>query len=278
MVSYNPGMNQTVTLVKIGGSIITDKTIPNSVRQDVLERLVGELKRARQEIGDLMVLGHGSGSFGHVPASQYKTAEGFINDQSVLGMAITQDSAAQLNRIVVKECLRQGIPAVSLYTSNSVVLKNRVVEDYFDAVFREYLKKGLLPVTTGDVLVDQERGCGIWSADKILPFFAEKFQENGWQVRQLLHVTNTPGVYKDVEKPEDGTFEVITPQNWPEVQKAMGETKGFDVTGGMKAKLEESLALAQKGVDSIILSGDQPENLYNCLTGQPFAGTKITQH
>lgn len=264
-----------VTLVKFGGSIITDKSIPNSVRTKVLRRLIQELK-AGLDAGRTLVLAHGSGSFGHVPASRYRTKEGFVDQDSRLGMAITQDSAAQLNRIVVHECLKQDVAAVSVYISNSLVLNNGSVQSHYDEVFREYLKKGLLPVTSGDVIVDTVKGCGIWSADTILPFFAQQFQTAGWSVDQIVHVTSTPGVYRDVEHPEQGIFELITSENQTEVQSAMGATKGFDVTGGMWTKISECLQLAQTtGIESVILSGNEPGTLERHLRGENVTATWI---
>ncbi len=268
-------MPKSVTLIKLGGSVITDKSIPNSVRWETLRRLVTEVKQAAQKTNEYLVVGHGSGSFAHVPATRYRTAEGFIGAQSRLGMAITQDAAAQLNRLVVQEFLKQDLPAVSVYASNSLVTKNGQAQSYFVDVFREYLKKDLLPIISGDVIVDTEKGCTIWSADKILPFFAQQFQKNGWVVNKLIHVTSTPGVYRSLEQPELGIFDLITPKNVTAVRAAIGETKGFDVTGGMGAKISESLALAQEGINTVIISGEKPQALYHALTGSP-EGTTIT--
>lgn len=269
-------MSHTVTLIKLGGSVITDKTVPNSVKHDILSRLVSEVKNVMEKTEERIVLGHGSGSFAHVPASKYKTKEGFIHEHSRIGYARTQDSAAQLNRIIVSEFLKQEVPAVSVYVSNSLVLNDGKVESYYDDVFREYLKKDLLPVTTGDPVIDQKNGCTIWSADTILPFFAQKFQENGWTVKQLLHVTVTPGVYKDVTQPEKGIFEEISSANIEEVQAAMGEVKGYDVTGGMWAKIQECMALARDhGIESRIISGEEPGAVEKVLLEGAALGTLI---
>lgn len=268
-------MSTSVTLIKLGGSTITDKSIPNSVRWETLQRLTKEIAKAYKKMDGHLVVGHGSGSFAHVPATRYKTMDGFVGPQSRLGMAITQDSAAQLNRIVVQELLKQDIPAVSLYASNSLVTKNGQAESYFVDVFREYLRKELVPVVSGDVIVDSEKGCTIWSADTILPFFAQEFQKHNWEVSRLIHVTSTPGVFRDINNPDAGIFESITLKNAEEVKAAMGEVKGFDVTGGMWTKIEESLALAKNGVESVILSGDKPNALYNALLGKA-EGTMIS--
>jgi isopentenyl phosphate kinase len=264
--------HKTVVLIKLGGSIITNKEIPMSVRHQVLKRLVTEISQARRENPHkLFVVGHGSGSFGHVPASQYDTLHGFKDEESVMGMAIVLDSAAQLNRIVIKEFLEAGIPAVSLAPSNCLVTRKRVAETYFTEVFEEYIKNGLLPVTFGDVLVDRDQGCTIWSTEEVLSFFARKFQEKGWQVEQIVHVTETDGVY-DLEKK---VLPVVTQMNWPEVQKAITMTKGFDVTGGMGLKILESLQLAEQKIESKIVSGLRADNLYNALAARTFIGTTI---
>ena len=156
-----------VTLIKLGGSIITNKEIPMSLRQATLSRLVGEIAQAKKRLKDeLFVVGHGQGSFAHVPATQYKTMGGFINEESPYGMAIVQDSAAQLNRLVVHEFLRHEIPAVSFYASNTILTKKRQAQNFCSEVLFEYLDKGLLPVTCGDVLVDQAQGCTIGQLKK----------------------------------------------------------------------------------------------------------------
>jgi len=266
---------KSVTLIKLGGSTITDKSIPNSVRWATLRRLIEEISSAYTTMNEYLVIGHGSGSFAHVPATQYRTMEGFVGPQSRLGMAITQDAAARLNRIVIQELLKKDIPAVSLSASNSLVTKNGQAASYYIDVFREYLKQDLVPIITGDVIVDSAQGCTIWSADTILPFFAREFQKHDWKVNKLIHVTSTPGVFRDVNQASAGIFDTISPQNRAEVQDAMGEVKGFDVTGGMWTKITESLVLAESGIDSVILSGETPQALYNALTGTAV-GTTIT--
>lgn len=265
-------MPQRVVLIKLGGSIITNKDIPMSLRHEELTRLVAEIVRAKKEHPDhLFVVGHGSGSFAHVPASKYGTMNGLCNEESVLGMAIVLDSAAQLNRIVVHEFLKADIPAVSLLPSQCLITKNRQPDTFFVDVFEEYVKKGLFPVTCGDVLVDRGQGCTIWSTEEVLAFFARQFEERGWEVEQIVHVTEAQGVY-------DGKKQVIdriTQQNWPEIQQLITRTKGFDVTGGMGLKIHESLQLASMGIQSKIISGLERDNLYHALSGNQFVGTVV---
>lgn len=264
--------SHTVTLIKLGGSVITNKEVPMSLRSDILKRLVKEIARVMKENpSDLYIVGHGQGSFGHVPAVKYDTMHGFTNMESKIGMAIVQDIAAQLNRKVVHEFIQQNIPAVSVYPSNSLVTDKRKAKAFFTEVFESYLRKGLFPVTGGDVIVDETQGCTIWSTEEVLSFFAQVFVKRGWKVKQILHVVEVDGVYdihgKIVKK--------ITQDTWEEAKKAITGTKGFDVTGGMTLKVEESLELAKLGIHSKILSGMKKDNLYNALSSNEWIGTEI---
>ena len=265
-------MQKNLTLIKLGGSIITDKEIPMSLRKSVLTRLVGEIASAKQEKPEqLLIVGHGQGSFAHVPASKYQTMAGFINEESVLGMAIVQDSAATLNRLVVHEFLKHELPAVSFYASNTIVTKKRKKRFFCADVINEYLRKDLLPVTCGDVLVDSEQGCTIWSTEEILAFLADYFLAQNMRVNKIIHVTKVAGF---LDKHGQVVPE-ITAQNWSKVKKDLRHTRGFDVTGGMGLKIEESLNLAKKGIQSVIISGLLKENLYWALTDQDCVGTII---
>ncbi|MEL6309142.1 MAG: hypothetical protein AAFQ52_13445 [Chloroflexota bacterium] len=53
-----------VTLLKLGGSLITDKTQREILREDVLARLANEIAQALGANPTMqLVIGHGSGSF-----------------------------------------------------------------------------------------------------------------------------------------------------------------------------------------------------------------------
>jgi len=252
---------QNVVCIKLGGSVITNKEVPMMVRTEVLNRLIDEIARAKRETDDLYVIGHGQGSFAHAPAMRYRTMEGFVSKDSQIGMAITQDSAAQLNRIVVKAFLAADLPAVSYCMSNTLVTKAGHADQYDPAVLLRYLENGLLPVSGGDVLVDSQQGCTIWSTETVLSFLIDQLTHYDYSVKRIIHVTEVAGVLdaKGEVVPE------ITPANQSQIYNMIGQTKGFDVTGGMKHKIAESLALAESGVESCIVSGMQSDNLYRVL-------------
>lgn len=263
---------KSVTLLKLGGAVITNKEIPNQLRADVLQRLIAEIAQAKKEKEICLVLGNGVGSFAHVPAAHYHTMDGFISEESRIGMAITQDSAARINREVVKLCLEHDLPAVTLAPSNSLVTDNRKPSSYFTDVFEEYLKSNLLPVTYGDVIADRSQGCTIWSTDTVFSFFAQQFHERGWRVERIIHVTEAEGVWRNQQRE---IYREIKPSMRDEVKKSITDTKGFDVTGGMWHKIEESLSLTKLGIETTIISGLQAGNVYKTLLNQAELGTRI---
>ncbi|MCA9937430.1 MAG: hypothetical protein KC418_02225, partial [Anaerolineales bacterium] len=94
-------MDETVFL-KLGGSLLTDKTGVEVVRADVLARLAVEIAAARQARPGLrLVLGHGSGSFGHVAAARYGTRQGVHTAAEWHGFADVARAAAALNHLVI---------------------------------------------------------------------------------------------------------------------------------------------------------------------------------
>ncbi|MBP7700864.1 hypothetical protein KA111_02260 [Candidatus Woesebacteria bacterium] len=260
-----------ITLIKLGGAIITNKEVPMMVQRDTLNRLIMEISQARSQSEDLYIVGHGQGSFAHAPALRYKTMDGFVSEESAIGMAITQDSAAQLNRIVVKNFLRDQIPAVSFLFSNSMVTNNKKAKHWCSEVLLNYLEKGLVPVTGGDVLIDEKIGCTIWSTEKVLSYIANNLPKGDYQVSRIIHVTEVAGVLDE----NNVVISEISRDNEQKVKTLMRDTKGFDVTGGMWHKILESLELADQGIESVIISGVKEGTLLNCLTGKEFTGTRI---
>ena len=126
-------------------------------------------------------------------------------------------------------------------------------------------------MTCGDVIVDTQIGCTIWSTEKVFSHIAQHITLP-YQVKNIIHFTEIAGVLDSV----GAIISSIAEENKKEVQAAIFTTKGFDVTGGMWHKIEESLLLAQDGITTKIISGLKKGNLFNCLTDREWIGTTIT--
>ena len=272
-----------IVLIKLGGSIITDKSRENTMNFRVLRDLIRQIGQAREffqhEMHDnpdhemRFLIGHGQGSYAHIPAKKYGTMHGYTDSLGRLGAAITQDKAQEANRIVVREMLNQELPAMSWYMNNTILTKNRKPVEVFLEVLVEYLQRGIIPVTGGDVLADLKMNSTIWSTEEGLSHLALALKKRGFKVLRIIHATETDG-FLDQKK---NCIPTITPKNWPTVQSALYTTKGLaDVTGGMQLKVEESLALAKRGIESYLISGLKKNNLYHAILDQEWMGTRVT--
>lgn len=245
--------------LKLGGSLITDKTQPETIRPNVLKRVSGEIKGAFNGNPDLqLVLGHGSGSFGHVAAATYGTRQGVHSAEQWGGFAEVSDAATRLNAIVRGYLLDAGIPAMSLPPSASAECEDGAIRHIGTQPVQNALAAGLLPLIYGDVAFDKVRGGTIISTEEVMTALAATLQPS-W----LLLAGETDGVYDN----EGNVLPTITRANLPDIRAALGGSRGTDVTGGMLTKVLTMLDLvdAQPGLAIRIFSGLQPGAIENAL-------------
>jgi len=259
-----------IILVKIGGSLITDKTKPYVIKQRALDIICKEIMLA-QKCGKQLIVGHGAGSFAHFPAKKYQTHKGIINDESYKGITEVADVAAQLNRIVVRKLIDTGVNAVAVSPLSTMVARNHILQSICTESLEEILKLDLLPVLYGDQIIDTEVGCTIFSTEKVLGYLALHLKEKGYQIERIIHCGQTNGVYD-----EDGdTIPQINSDNFEKYKKALTGSGGVDVTGGMIHKVEETLDLAKHGIPGLIIDGIENGSLSKAVNGEEVIGTKV---
>jgi isopentenyl phosphate kinase len=254
-------------LIKLGGSVITDKSKEYCVREGNIKRFAGEVKEALKKSNGKIIIGNGAGSFAHVPAKKYRTKEGLINKSSVYGMAVTEDAARKLNYIVIKNFLEKGLPVFSFSPASFLISNAQVCsKSYIDPV-KKALEIGVIPVVYGDVIVDKKTGCTIFSTEKILSILAKELRKD-YKIR-IIYVTDVNGVHDEKGK----TIPVITSKNFKSLKPSIIGASGVDVTGGMLHKVEEALALAKKtGIATLIINGTRPGKLLNVILGKDKKG------
>ena len=246
--------------VKLGGSVITDKQRPFTARGDMIARLVSELKAAMGETK--LIVGNGGGSFPHQPASEGRLKEGITENSQLLYMARTQDAASRLNRLVVAEFLRQGVPAFSMQPSAMGLCENGKVKAFETGHIQKLLDMGVVPVVYGDVFADTKKGCSILSTEEVINSLSLDLE-----IDRIVIGTNVEGVLDGQGKliPE------ITKENFAEIKKHLGGSKHTDVTGGMLHKVEEMLKVRP---DVLIINALTPGNVKKAVLGESI-GTLI---
>lgn len=268
MISHPPTQ---LVFLKLGGSLITDKLRPYTPRLEVIQRLAEEIAQALRENPHLRLLvGHGAGSFGHVPAKKYGTRSGVHNQQEWLGFAEVWKEAATLNRYVTDAFINAGLPVISFSPCASVTANDGQVESWDLYPIRSAIEAGLLPLVFGDVIFDRQRGGTILSTEDLFDYLARHFHP-----QRILLAGIEKGVWRDY--PQCTTLLTnITPATFQSTTLHLGGSNATDVTGGMASKVRQSLALVEAivGLEVLIFSGEEPGAIRSALQGENL-GTLI---
>jgi isopentenyl phosphate kinase len=274
-----------LVLLKLGGSLITDKTRPYTPLLDVMDDLARQLATAIRTQPELrLLIGHGAGSFGHVAASEYKTREGFPRpsplthrerdtneDNYWKGFAEVWYQASALNRYVMEALHKAGLRTIALPPSGSVIASDGQVSVWETTPIRMALAAGMLPVIFGDVVFDEVRGGTILSTENLFSYLVKALAPD-----RVLLAGLEEAVWEDFPA-RTRRIERITPESFEEIKHGVGASAAADVTGGMEGKVREMLDLVQEnpGLKIQIFSGIQPGNLVRALSGETL-GTEIS--
>jgi len=268
-----------LVLLKLGGSVITDKNQPFTAREQVIRRLGQEIRQAVDgQPGMRLILGHGSGSFGHMVAHRYRTHEGAIQENSWQGFAETAMAAARLNRLVTDLLFQEGVPVVSFQPSASARCRRGDLIHLDIEPMKLVLEAGLFPVVYGDVALDETKGFTIISTEQIFDHITCALHPC-----RIVLVGIVDGVYDadPLTHPEAVHYQEITPRNWHQVQARLGGSHATDVTGGMLSKVHRmmQLALAHPTLRIRLVSGEIPGRVAAVLSGnQGDVGTLLCHH
>jgi len=250
--------------VKLGGSLITDKARPYTVRQDVLDRLCMELRKARARNSISLVVGHGAGSFAHVSAARHSTHKGLSGPGGWRGFCEVHHDARRLNGMVREALARAGEMVVTLQPSAACTLRGGRVARYEVEPIRRLLASGVIPLIHGDACVDEEQGFAIASTEELMRYLAANLSP-----ARVLLVGKMDGVLDG----DGALIPRITAADLPGLDSALRASDGLaDVTGGMAQKVRLALEL---GVPAEIINGLTPGLLARALEGERGLGTTI---
>lgn len=237
-------------VLKIGGSVITDKDTPETVDEGALDRSAGAL----EGIDDVVVV-HGGGSFGHPVARDHGVSRTEGSDDPGAVVSI-HDAMLRLNARVIGAFHEHGVPALPV-TPLSVA--SRDGDDKLSVsvgTVRRMLAEGFVPVLHGDVVTHTGRGATIVSGDELVVALADDLDAD-----RVGLCTSVPGVLdaNDTVIPRIESFDNVADQ--------LGESGATDVTGGMAAKVRALLTLERPaavfGLEGLVafLDGDMPGTL-----------------
>ena len=254
-----------LVFLKLGGSLITDKTRPYTPRPGILDDLAAQISAAMQDHPSMrLILGHGSGSFGHQAASRFGTRDGVASMEAWRGFTEVWYQASALNRIVVESLHQAGLPVITLSPAASITARDGKVSAWDLYALTSALSQGLLPVIHGDVAFDEVRGGTILSTEDLFTHLARKLHPN-----LILLAGLEAGVWEDFPS-RTHLVKELTPQNSGKLLPNLGRSASMDVTGGMQTKVNQMLALVEEvpGLEVLIFSGGEPGNIRKALLGE----------
>lgn len=240
-------------LIKLGGSIITNKEKPLSPRKKVVENIAKNLKK----IDEPIIIVHGGGSFGHYWSVKYDMHTK-PKKNNMHGVAIVKNSMIDLNKIILDVFIKNklnpySLPPTDFMSGNKPVIK-KVKE------IAEIAKSGLTPITYGDALWYGNKKTYILSGDKIMTHLAKILKP-----RLVIFALNEDGLYSDLK-----------------TRKLIYELKGenpkisenkMDVTGGMTRKVDEATIIAKSGMNVFFVNGNKPERIVKAVKNRKYEGT-----
>lgn len=257
-----------ITLIKIGGSLITDKNTPQSFRSDVMKSLASELKSSFHPARSKWIIGHGSGSFGHVEAAKYDTVRGASSAEQWYGFCRVAYTAAKLNQLVWAELLEQMLPIMRHPPSAVALATDGSISNMDVSLIEVSLAHGLIPLVHGDVAFDTQRGATILSTETIFTHLTKTLP-----VSRILLLGEVDGVLDDKKQ----IIPTITRANFNDYRAFIGGSAGTDVTGGMLTKVSDMLALTEQvpELEIQIFNGLVAGNLTKALNSAAPVGTLI---
>ncbi len=239
-------------LIKLGGSIITNKQKPLTPNLSAINKIASQLKKIKEPI----VVVHGGGSFGHYWSVKYDmhTKPAKYNKK---GVSVVKNSMVELNKIILDSFLKHSLnpyclpPTDFMFGNKADQKKVREIE--------KIAKAGLVPISYGDVMWYGENKFYILSGDKIMGVLSKILKP-----RLVIFVLNVDGVFSDMK-----------------TKKLLSEIKGekteiseveMDVTGGMSRKIKEAISISKSGTKVFFVNGNKPDRIVNAVKGK-FEGT-----
>jgi isopentenyl phosphate kinase len=262
--------NKNLIIIKLGGSIITFKDQPLTPNYQAIDKIANFIKELKKIYKIIIV--HGGGSFGHYWSLKYDmhTKPFAYSDE---GVARVRESMIKLNSIIVEKFISTNLKPFSIHAS-TFVFNNSVCSEQILDMMNMIKNNDIIPLTYGDVVHTSHGNFSILSGDTLMKMLSINLNP-----RFSIFTTNVDGIYDD---PINGKLISNILQNKNKnLLTNNHDTKIeyskmlFDVTGGMKRKISESMNIVNKGIPVYLINGFYPERIMDIINGNDFIGTSI---
>ena len=262
--------NKNLIIIKLGGSIITFKDQPLTPNYQAIDKIANFIKELKKIYKIIIV--HGGGSFGHYWSLKYNmhTKPFAYSDE---GIARVRESMIKLNSIIVEKFISTNLKPFSIHAS-TFVFNNSVCSEQILDMMNMIKNNDIIPLTYGDVVHTSHGNFSILSGDTLMKILSINLNP-----RFSIFTTNVDGIY---DNPINGRLISNILQNKNKnLLTNNHDTKIeyskmlFDVTGGMKRKISESINIVNEGIPVYLINGFYPERIMDIINGNDFIGTSI---
>ena len=274
-------------IVKLGGSVITDKKRPLTARPRAIASMAAALSAAREPL----IVVHGGGSFGHYWSVRHDMHTRPARHDPA-AVAAVKNSMVDLDAVVLRAMARKGIGPYAI-PPHALVRPGGAGAASAPAV-REagrIAESGLVPVTYGDALWRRGGMSYIMSGDRLVSMLSLALRP-----RLAIFATDVDGLYEDMASraliPRVGAGQAAGiaaglaargsgPAGRPPRGRGAPPPPPPDVTGGIRRKVLEAARMAGAGIDVAIVNGNRPGRILEAAAAAgrgrrrpgPFTGT-----
>ena len=256
-----------LTILKLGGSAITDKTRECTADIPAIQHIADQLI----EYNLPFIIVHGGGSYAHPFVTESGLEKGLQNRSQLRSISETEFYLSQLTRIICASLLLRGKLPVPFHPMSFVTFDNGKVKRIMLDPIRKALQSRLAPLLHGDLVFDESQGIGVLSGDRIASLVGLRLGAS-----RVLLGSDVDGVYSRNPKTFPGATLIaeVTPGNFRSVLRASRGPSG-DATGGMGEKVRQALQLAKNGCECYIFNLKEKNALRKILEGNRITGTRF---
>ena len=269
LIKLNGLKNNDLIIIKLGGSVITFKDKPLTPNYPTIKKMTNIIKELRKRYKIIIV--HGGGSFGHYWSVKYDMHTQPFTYQDE-GVSRVRESMLKLNHIIVEMFISNELKPFCIHASsfvfNNLPCKERVLD-----IMEMIQNNNIIPITYGDVIHTSKGNFSILSGDTLMNILSVNLNP-----RSSIFTTNVDGIYATLKNGNllsniilNENKELLTATD----NKIEFSNMSFDVTGGMKRKLSESINIVLSGIPVYLINGFYPERMIDIINGSDFIGTSI---
>jgi isopentenyl phosphate kinase len=269
-------MSKDLTVLKLGGSLLTDKSTPYTPRTEVMKSVCEEIGQCMSEglLGPLILI-QGVGSFGHPPVLEHNLHTGFKGPEQLMPLSDTQSTVGKFRAMLVEQLQQAGIPVCLMYPSSMIVAERMKISRYFFEPLRGFLSIGMVPLLGGDILIDSVMGFSVGSGDQMAVLIAKELK-----AQRIIFASDVAGIFDSDPKtnPDAELYSEIDVGEIERTLQEMGKSTVIDASGAMKGKLKSLIParpLLEADLEVSIISMMESGNLTDYLKGDTSASTQI---